>query len=98
MSSWVIYLLRDKFVSVLTLKKSSLVYLFNISRHKDTKYDYRTKTMFGSSVPPVVCRRANVLFTLFVFSAYSGVQHILFWALFCLSSSFVPYIASLSGL
>ena len=32
------------------------------------------KTMFGSSLPPVVCRRARVLFTLFV---HSGVQHIL---------------------
>ena len=30
--------------------------------------------MFGSSLPPVVCRRAHVLFTLFV---YSGVQYIL---------------------
>jgi hypothetical protein len=29
--------------------------------------------MFGSSLPPVVCRRANVLFTLYV---CSGVQHI----------------------
>ena len=26
-----------------------------------------SKTMFGSSLPPVVCRRARVLFTLFVF-------------------------------
>jgi hypothetical protein len=25
------------------------------------------KTRFGSSLPPVVCRRAHVLFTLFVF-------------------------------
>ena len=25
------------------------------------------KTMFGSSLPPVVCRRAHVLFTLIVF-------------------------------
>ena len=33
------------------------------------------KTMFGSSLSPVVCRKAHVLFTLFVF-AYSGVQHI----------------------
>jgi hypothetical protein len=29
------------------------------------------------SLPPVVCRRAHVLFTLFVFVWYSGVQHIL---------------------
>ena len=30
--------------------------------------------MFSSSLPPIVCWRAHVLFTLF---AYSGVQHIL---------------------
>jgi len=33
----------------------------------DVRYDFRIKTMFGSSLPPVVCRRAHVLFTLFVF-------------------------------
>jgi hypothetical protein len=33
----------------------------------DVRYDFRIQTMFGSSVPPVVCRRAHVLFTLFVF-------------------------------
>ena len=34
------------------------------------------KWTFDSSLPPVVCRRAHVLFMLFMF-AYSGVQHIL---------------------
>ena len=34
----------------------------------DVRYDFRIKTMFGSSLPPVVCRRAHVLFTLFVFA------------------------------
>ena len=29
--------------------------------------DVRIKTMFGSSLPPVVCRRDHVLFMLFVF-------------------------------
>ena len=29
---------------------------------------YCIKTMFGSSLPPVVCRRAHVLFTLYVFA------------------------------
>ena len=29
------------------------------------RYDFRIKTMFGSSLPPVVCRRTHVLFTLF---------------------------------
>jgi len=33
----------------------------------DVHYDFRIKKMLGSSLPPVVCRRAHVLFTLFVF-------------------------------
>jgi hypothetical protein len=32
------------------------------------RYDLRLKMMSGSSLPPVVCRRAHVLFTLFVFA------------------------------
>ena len=48
----------------------------------DVRYDFRIKTMFGSSLPPLVCRRTHVLFTLFVF-AYSGVKHIL-WCAFVL--------------
>ena len=31
------------------------------------------KTMFSSSLPPVVCRKVYVLFTLFVFVCSSGV-------------------------
>jgi hypothetical protein len=61
-----------------------------------------------SVLPPVVCRVADVLFTLFVFTV-SGVQHIsclrlvvsntyLAVFLFCLSSSCVPNVISLSGL
>ena len=34
----------------------------------DVRYDFHMKTMFGSSLPPVVCRRAHALFTLFVFA------------------------------
>ena len=33
----------------------------------DVRYDFHMKTMFGLSLPSVVCRRAHVLFTLFVF-------------------------------
>jgi hypothetical protein len=33
--------------------------------------------MFGSSLSPVVYRRAHVLFAWFVFVTYGGVQHIL---------------------
>ena len=33
----------------------------------DVRYDFRIQTMFGSSLPPVGCMRARVLFTSFVF-------------------------------
>ena len=33
----------------------------------DVRYDFRIKTMFGPSLPSVVCRSAHVLYTLFVF-------------------------------
>jgi hypothetical protein len=42
--------------------------------------------ILGSYLPPVVCRRAHVLFT------YSVVS------LFCFPSSYVPYVASFSAL
>ena len=32
----------------------------------NVRYDFRIKTNFGSSLPPDVCRRAHVLFTLIV--------------------------------
>ena len=59
----------------------------------DVRYDLRIKTMFGSSLPQVVCRRVHVLFTLFV---VSNPHCVVF--LFCFSSSCVPYVASFSGL
>ena len=34
----------------------------------DVRYDFNIKSMFGSSLPPVACRRNHVLFTLFVFA------------------------------
>jgi hypothetical protein len=37
-------------------------------------YDFRIRTMFGSSLPPAVCRRAHILFMFFVFYAYSSVH------------------------
>ena len=50
----------------------------------DVRYDFRIKTMFGSSFPSVVCEREKVIvFTLFVFVCYGGVQHI-FWCVFVL--------------
>ena len=46
------------------------------------------KSKFGSSLPPVVCRRAHVLFTIHYLDlfAYSGVQHILCCVFFCFFS------------
>jgi len=32
----------------------------------DVRYDFSIKTMFGSSLPPVVCRKSHVIFILFV--------------------------------
>ena len=37
----------------------------------DVRCDFHIQTMFGSSLPPIVCRRVHVLF------AYSAIQHIL---------------------
>ena len=56
--------------------------------------------MMGSSLSPVVCRRADLLFTLFVFVyivsiVVSHTYCVVF--LLCLSSSCVPYVASFSS-
>ena len=37
-----------------------------VSETLNINYDFRIQTMFGSSLPPIVCRRAHVLFMLFV--------------------------------
>ena len=47
--------------------------------------------MFGPSLPPVVCRRAHILITLFVLVAHSGVQHIFC----CVFDSFVLVLCTL---
>ena len=46
----------------------------------DVLYDFRIKTISDSFLPSVVCRRAHVLITLFVFVRIYGVQHILYCA------------------
>ena len=54
--------------------------------------------LFGSSLPPVVCRRAHVLFMLFVFVCIQWCPtHNVLYFLFCLSLSCVPYVVSFSG-
>ena len=49
----------------------SVIYLMFL--YKLIKYNNIKGTMLGSSLLPVVCRRAYVLFTLFVFFACGGV-------------------------
>ena len=64
----------------------------------DVRCDFHIQTMFGSSLLSVVCRMAHVLFILFVclrivmYNTYCALIFI------CLSSSWVPYVASFSGL
>ena len=58
-------------VRVAHLKKEIVLSTY-VSLHSefpscDVRNDFNIKTMFGSSFPPVVCRRAHVKFTLFVF-------------------------------
>ena len=54
--------------------------------------------MFGSSLPPVVFRRAHVYlrYTSMCVFTHSGVQHILCSVVFCFSSSCVPVMLPVS--
>ena len=64
----------------------------------DVHYVYLMRTMFRSSLPPVVCGCAHVYYVIHgwlcivVFNTYFVVF------LFCFSSPYVPYVASFSGL
>jgi uncharacterized membrane protein YesL len=61
-----------------------LLCVFTFCISCDVSYDFRIKTMFGSSLPPVVYRRDNVLFMLFVLvCVYWYHRHIVL----CFSSS-----------
>ena len=44
-----------------------IVLSYCVSLRSEFRYDFRIKTIQGSSLPPIVCRRVHVLFTLFVF-------------------------------
>ena len=56
--------------------------------------------IFGSSLPPVVCRRAHVLFALFVFVCvyWCPTPIVLCFRFVCFRIVYVPYVASFSGL
>jgi len=75
-------------LSSFTNTKSSLVKTIYL------RYDLRIKTMFGSSWPPVACRRAHVLLDYLCLFAYSGAQRILCYVFvlffFILCAIFVP--------
>ena len=74
---------------VLLLK--SIMCPYCLTCYKFLSYDFHIKMIFGSSLPPVVSRRAYVLlwgFFCVCMFAHSVVQHIL-CCLFDLSSSFV---------
>ena len=45
----------------------------------ENKYNFRIKTMFGSSLPPVVCRMFVSYLSYLCLFAYSGVQHIFYY-------------------
>jgi len=64
----------------------------------DVRYDFRINTMFGLSLPPVVCRRAHVLFTLsvFIYVEWCPTHIVLCFCFVCLR--FVCCVASFSGL
>ena len=64
----------------------------------DVSYDFCMRTMFGSSLPSAVCKRAHVLSTFFVCLGIvvSNTYYVVF--LFCIYSSCIHYFASFSGL
>jgi hypothetical protein len=66
----------------------------------DVRYDFRIQTMFGSSLPPVVCRRAYVLVKLLVFGyiEWCPTHFVLFFCFVFFSSYCAPYVDSFSGL
>ena len=52
--------------------------------------DFRMQTVFGSSLFPVVCRRAHVLFTLFVFACLQWCGFALIVFVLCLMFPMLP--------
>ena len=73
---------------VLVLRVSIFLYFkFSdcVSLRSEFRYDFNMETMSGSSLPPVICRRAHVLFMLFVFVCSSRWPTHIVWC-FCFVS------------
>ena len=51
--------------------RTCLLWVFGAVRVAHPCCDFRIKTIFSSSLPPAVCRKTRVLFTLFVLAASS---------------------------
>jgi hypothetical protein len=70
---------------------SMCIYVLS-SMSRDVRYDFRIKTNFGSSLPPLVYRRSHVVFTLYVFVwEYWSPTHIVLCFYFACHSSCIPY-------
>jgi hypothetical protein len=77
---------------------SMCIYVLS-SMSRDVRYDFRIKTNFGSSLPPLVYRRSHVVFTLYVFVwEYWSPTHIVLCFYFACHSSCIPYGVNSSGL
>ena len=82
--SWKLFISKSLNATTVTKKtfrlklwKTKIMCLYVWISCCDVRYNFRIKTMFGSSLSPVVCRSAHVLFTLFVFvCAYWCPTHI----------------------
>jgi hypothetical protein len=62
--NWLVRMTRELETNIVSVER---VQEYTEISPEDVHYDFRMKTMFSSSLPSVVCRRAHVLFTSFVF-------------------------------
>jgi len=64
----------------------------------DVRYDFRMESMYGSSLPPVVCEGSVSCLCHLCLFACDVVQRVLCFVFTFISSYFVPYVASFSWL
>ena len=74
--------------------KLTLPKIYYVKRGPDCcelRYDFSIETMFCSSLPPVVCRMAHTLFTLFVF-VVSNTYCVVFLLVFVLCTLYCQFL------